>query len=788
MVRALDRKLLRDLQRLLPQASTIALVVAAGIAAFASLRTTYGSLLASRDAYYEREAMPDLFVTLTRAPESALERVRALPGVRSAESRVEGSVRVLLEGDPDPPSGRVISLPDQGEPRLGRLVVRAGRLPTPESPVEAAVLESFATSQLLAVGDPLSIVVGGVERRVRIVGTVMTPELVMPMNQGDFAPDPGRVPVLFLRRSALAPSLGLEGAFDSVVVAIEPGTDARALARNVERVLAPFGAPTAIDRDHQASHHVLQGELAQLEGLATFVPALFLAVSAFLVHVVLSRLLELQRSPIAMLRAIGYSRAAIARHYLVLVVLVVTAGALVGLVLGHRLGLSLTALYLDYFRFPDDVYRFDPLTAAVAVFASAAAATLGAGSTLRNVMNTPPAAAMQPPVPPVVRRGWFERLGVARLLGPVLALVAREILRHPARAALSSAGVAFAVAIVVVGRFGYDSIEALMRVQFHEAMREDLSVALTRPAGAHVLGEVSSLPGVVRVEGSRILLATVTNGAARREVAVQTVPRTGILRRIVDRDGRPTAVPTDGILMTDQLARSLGVDVGDPLTITPRAGDSRSFELRVRGLVDEPFGLQVYAEPETLARALREEPRFDALLVRFDPNREAEVLRALRRRPFVAGVVRKRQVIERFASASGAQMRAFTAILSVFAAIIAVGVVYNNARVSLSMRERDLASLRVLGFSRAEISGVLLGEIAVHVFVGIPLGALLGRDWANRIASTVDPETYRMPVRIAAESYLLAAFVVVAASAVSAMLVRRKLDHLDLVAVLKTRA
>lgn len=784
---ALDKKLVRDVVRLAGQGVTIALVVAAGIAAFVSLRTTYASLLRSRDVYYDRARMPDLFVDVTRAPLAVAERIAALPGVAAIDTRIEGPVRVMIEGELDPPVGIVQSIDDLGLPRLGTLVLRAGRLPDVTRRDEALLLHSFATRRGVALGERLTVIVDGTARSLRVVGFAMSPELVMPIVEGAMIPDADRVAVFFMRRRALEPLLDMRSSFTKLVVDVAPEGDERAVADAIERLLAPYGARGVVDRAHQPSARTLDGELAQLAGMSTFVPFLFLFVSAFLVHVVLSRLIQLQRGQIAMLRAIGYTRGEIVRHYLALVTIVVLLGAVLGVGLGVYLGEGMTGLYDAYFHFPERVYHVDAPTVIAALLASATAAFVGAFATAWSVTGVAPAAAMQPPTPAIVRPGLLDRAGVSRLLGPILALVTREIRRRPVRAAISSLGIAFSVGIVVVGRFSYDSIEQLMEVQFHAAMREDVAVGFVRTRPVAAIDELAALPGVIRAEGIRVTLARARRGPIHRDVPVMALPPDATLRAVVDGRGRRVASPREGVLMTDFLAERLGLRPGDRVELEWLEGRRRTSTLPLTGVVDEPFGMQIYIAPDRLRAELREAASVSTAVLRVERAREAELLAALRDRPLVGAVTRKRALLERFHAQSGEQMRIFTIVLSLFAAVIAIGIVYNDARVLLSMRERDLASLRVLGFTRAEISQILLGELGARVLVGIPVGLLLGRMWAHWMMSTVDPETYRLTVVIAPTSYLFAAGVVVTASLVSALLVRRRLDRLDLVAVLKTR-
>ena len=784
---ALGTKLVRDLARISGQALTIALVVASGIAGFVSLRSTYASLLEARARYYTRERMPDLFVSATRVPDAIAARIASLPGVATFETRIVGEIRVRLPNEIDPPSGRIHSIPDHGEPQHAALRLREGRLPEPGRDDEAVVLEPFARANALSAGDSVTLVVRAVARRVRVTGLVMSPEYVMSVAAGEITPDPARFAVFWMRRRALAPLLDLDGAFDEATVRVARGADEITVARRIERILEPWGANGVTTLARQPSNFMLEGELSQLKGLATVVPFLFLGVSAFLLHVVLSRILHLQRGQIATLRALGYSSREVGLHYLAMVGVIVLAGAILGIGIGAWLGRGLTGIYAEFFHFPDRVYRLDARTALIAVAFGGVSALAGALVTVAKIIRMPPAEAMQPEAPAAYRQTFIDRIVRAGLLAPAATMVFREITRRPVRVFVSAIGIAFSVAIVVVGRFGYDSMEALMALQFHDAMREDITLGFTRPRGARALHELASLPGVIRVEGTRTVPVRVRRGQTFRDTALIGIDTDVTLRAVVDRSGDRATIPEHGLVVSSKLAEVLGVHVGEHLDVTWMDDDRRTRSLLVAALVDEPFGMMMYMRQDALDAMTHAEPTYATAMLRVDEEDEEAVLRAIRDRPLIASVTRKRVLLERFRSQSGEQMGTFTAVLSVFAAIIAVGIIYNDARIALSMRSHDLASLRVLGFTRAEISYVLLGELFVRVLLGVPIGLVLGRDWAHRIAATVDPETYRMPVTIATSTYLFAAGIALASALVSALLVRRRLDHLDLVAVLKTR-
>jgi putative ABC transport system permease protein len=279
----------------------------------------------------------------------------------------------------------------------------------------------------------------------------------------------------------------------------------------------------------------------------------------------------------------------------------------------------------------------------------------------------------------------------------------------------------------------------------------------------------------------------VRSGPLWRDVVLQGHHDDHSLRVLLDTRGREIRVPPEGAIVSRKLAELLGFGPGDEIEIEPLDGERRTRRVRVAGLIDESFGLWAHMSDAALHRMLGEEPRVSMVTLRVDPHQLGELRRRVRDLPHVLAITRRQALIDQFREQSGRSMTAMTLILTAFAVVIAVGVVYNNARVALSVRARDLASLRVLGFTRGEISSVLLGELGVQVFLAIPAGLWIGARLAEAVMSTVDPERYRMEATISSSTYAFAALVALAAGLASALLVRRRLDRLDLIAVLKTR-
>lgn len=788
MLSALDKKLFRNLSTLAGQVLTIALVVAAGIATYVTLQGTWQSLHSSRDAYYERYRFGDVFASATRAPMTVADRIEALDGVARVYPRISEIVSLPFDDEPEPAAGRVLGIPTDGtQPELNGIQLERGRWPEPGRADEVMVLDNFAVARSLDPGDSLDVILNGSRRELRIVGTALGPEFVFAMEPGAAVPEPDSFAIIWMFEDAARAAFQMEGAFNDIVIKLQPRASEAAVLDAVDRILSPYGSFGAIGRDLQESHYFLSQELIQLEQMATVVPVIFLAVAAFLLNIVLSRLIHLQRPQIAALKALGYDDRAIGLHFLKLVTVVVLVGAVLGLVLGVYLGQGMITLYTGYFHIPDLRFTMDLKTGLVGVIVSLLAAVAGAAVAVRAVVRLPPAEAMRPPPPARYTRTIFERIGLFNLFGTSARMVIREITRRPLRTALSALGISMAVAIMVAGRFGMDAFDHLVDQVFQRAMTEDMAVTFVGPVPQRAVGELAHLPGVSRAEGLRIVPVRFENGPRYRDSVIWGQPDDLTMRTLLDMEGEAVEVPRDGILLNRKLAELLDLSIGERVRVHVREGQRGVHEIPITGLIDEMYGLQGYMHIDSVNRLLREGRTVSYVLLDVDPRYDSEVRRRLRDMRNVQSLFTRTALIERVRAQTGETWGAMTFILTLFAATIAIGVVYNNARVALSMRSRDLASLRVLGFTRAEISSVLLGELAVQVLLAIPIGLLLGTWMAEGIMETADPERYRMPAMISSKTYAFATAVTLASGLVSALLVRRKLDHLDLIGVLKTR-
>jgi putative ABC transport system permease protein len=784
---ALERKLARELLQLKGQIFTIALVVASGITSYTALRGTYESLEASRSVYYDGRRFADVFAGAKRVPAAVARRVAVLPGVAVVETRVTGEVTLPIDGLARPAYGRLLSVPDGREPATNAPHLRHGRWPERGAPDEVVVLESFAEANGLEPGDGLDAVIDGRLRTLRITGIALSPEFVFAVRPGALAHDAKRYAVLWMGRGAASAALGLEDAFNELSVRLEPDASEEDVRAAIDRLLAPHGGTGAFGRKDQTSHRILSQELGQLESLATMVPLIFLAVTVFLVNLVLGRLVRLQRSEIATLKAIGYRNRSIVAHYCWLVAVVVAPGAALGLLGGNTLGTQVLGLYERAFRFPTLDFRISASVVAIGLAASVGAALAGALGAVWGAVQVPPAVAMRPPAPASYRQSRLDRWRVSALLGPSGRMVLREIQRRPLRTALSALGMAGAAALLILGRFAWDSLLHYFDETFLREQRQDLQVVFSRPLSPRAVGELAAWPGVRRAEAVRAVAVRVRNGHLWREAVLLGLAPDATLRRLVSKSGAVVPVPRDGVVLSGVLADVLGVRVGDRPELLLREGDRRTVWPLVVGVVDDAAGLTVYAPLQQVAAMQGDAGAVSSVLLDVEPEAVRNVEGRLRRSPWVIDISDVRDDMNRLLDMNAQVMDVWTLFSVLLAASVVFGVVYNNARIAAAARSRELASLRVLGFTRREVSAILLYSLGVEVAVALPIGLWLGGVWARAFMRTVDRESFRWQVVIAPQTYLMVVVVVVVAALASALWVRRSIDRLDLIGVLKSR-
>jgi putative ABC transport system permease protein len=784
---ALNRKLLRDFWHLRGQAVAIAFIVASGVGVFVMSMASMQALNESAIAYYERYRFADVFASAKRVPTRVVDRIADIPGVQAVEPRIVKLATVDVSGFPEPVIAALVSHPERREPVLNRLAIRSGRSLLPGNIDEVIVGEPFADAHGLQPGDRLQVLINGKRRQLEIVGVALSPEFVYAIGPGALMPDNRRYGVMWMNESALAAAYDLEEAFNDVVLSLWRGTDEADVIEALDALLDRYGGLGAYARADQISNWFVMNEIKQLKTLAGILPVIFFSVVIFLINMIMSRLVATERSEIGLLKAFGYRDAAIAWHYAKLVVAITAVGVLLGWLVGFWMGRYITIIYADFFRFPTLQFTVSGQVFLISALLSLTAALLGTVSAVRRAAGLQPSEAMRPAAPPLFHRARHLADGAASWLDQPTRIILRQVFRWPLRSLVTSFGIATAVGVLVMALQWMDAIDFMVEQYFFDQQRQDVAVGLAEARDEEVGRDISHLPGVLVVEPRRAVTAKIHHGHRWRRETVIGMPADGKLEVVKDAAGQVVTMPPQGIVLSSKLAELLEVGEGDQVSIQVLEGRRPLRSVTVARVFETLIGTPAYMHIDALSRLIGEPGSVNLLFLAIDEQRAPELFLKLKEVPAVSAVTRRLAAVDMFHSTMAETMLIYISFFAVFAGAMAFGVVYNSIRISLSERGRELATLRVLGFRRAEIAYILFGEAALLLLIGIPFGCGLGWLLAWLMGSAFETELYRVPLVIEPSTYAVAVIITLCAVAASVMFVWDRLNRLDLIAVLKTR-
>ncbi len=784
---SLDKKLWRDLWKMKGQAFAIVLVIISGVATYVMLISVLDSLHVTREKFYREYGFADVFASLKRSSETLKPRIAEIPGVNLAETRVVANVKLDIKGFDEPVTAKLVSVPDTGTSYLNRLYLRKGRMVDPWKDNEVIVSEAFAEAHRFKPGDNFAAVINGKWKRLVIVGIALSPEFILQSRPGAISPDYKRYAILWMGRNALGTAYNMKGAFNDVSLSLNENAKADDVLIHLDNLIDNYGGFGSYARKDQMSHRFLSEEFKQLQSSAQIFPPIFIAVAAFLLNVVVSRTVNLQREQIAILKAFGYSNSDIAIHYVKMVLVIVIIGIAGGLAVGAWLGNGLGKIYMDFYRFPYLIYEIKPSVALTSALITISAALAGTIYSVWKAAAIPPAEAMRPEPPAFYKKSIIERLRLWRLISQPTRMIIRNIRRRPVKSLLTITGISLSCAIMIAGTFSKDAVDFMIDVQFRLSQKEDMTVTFVEPTSKKSLYELKSLTGIEHAEVFRSVPVKLRFGHRNYRTSIYGIESANQLNFLLDVNLSPVSLPPDGVILTDYLGDILGVRHGDMLTVEVMEGNRAIRQVPVVGFIKQYIGLQAYMDLNALNRLMREGNAVSGAYIAVDSMYQNEIYRKLVDMPRVAGVVMRKNEIRNFYETQAEAFLFFTFVATILAGTIAFGVIYNSARIALAERSRELSSLRVLGYTRAEISYIFLGELGLLALTSIPLGFILGTALCAYVANSVSSDLFRIPVVVESATYSLAATVIIASACLSGLIVRRKLDRLDLVAVLKAR-
>lgn len=785
MISSLNQKLLRDLWGIKGQVAAITLVMAAGIAIFIIMFGVLDSLKLTRDTYYERYQFADVFASLKRAPEAVKSRIDEIPGVSISQSRVVFGVTLQMESLSEPATGKIISLPDSSPTLLNKLYLREGRMLFPNE--ENAILadESFVKAHNLSLGDDLTVVMNGYRRTLKIIGVVLSPEYVYSIAPGALMPDSKRFGVFWMSRRSLEAAVNMKGAFNDISIKTERNASIEGVLTKIDSILKPYGGLISFARKDQLSNFFVANELKQLQGMGALAPVIFLSVAAFLINVVMSRQIATQREQIGMLKAVGYTNKEVSLHYLKMVLAITFFGSVIGLALGAWMGSGMTKMYTEFFHFPILKYSFSLEVMILAVFSCTLAAVIGTLFAIKNAAKLPPAEAMRPESPAAFKKSLLERIGLHQYLSFTSRIIIRQVDRRPIRTLMSSIGMAFALSILIFSFFMEDSMDYLMDVQYTMTQREDVNIGFVESKSAIALEEIKTISGVLMVEPIRDVPVYFKHNHFKKRGSITGLVNKPTLRRVIDDQLKSVSMPSEGIALNTTLANILQLKVGDVVEVEVLEEKRQTLKIPVSVITQEFIGLGAFMDIVKLNYILDSSPRITGASLLVDQNHSAQLYKELKAIPAIISLNITSVLRQIFEDIMAENLLKMMATNVMFASFISFGIIYNTARITLSERSRELASLRVLGLTRGEVAYILFGELGLITLLSLPIGIFLGYGMSVGMTESMDSELFRIPVYLKNSTYGYAVLIVLLSAMVSFYLVWRQVDNIDLVSAQK---
>jgi putative ABC transport system permease protein len=784
-MRALNRLFLSEIARLWRQGVAIVGLLACGIAIFVMSTGMIRALQTSRDSYYRQFRFADGFASLVRAPLSLLARIDDIPGIRSATGRIVREVLVDVPQMMEPVTCRLVSIDETPDRAVNGIYLRRGRFPEPCDRLEVVVNELFAQAHGLNPGDFLVANLAGKIERLHVVGIGLSPEFVYVVQPGLLMSDDRRYGVLWAPYRDLAPAFSMEGAFNHLSVELHARANTREIMHQIDVLTKPFGGLGAYDRSEQESHERVSDEMHQVRAMALVSPTIFLLVALFLLHIVFSRLVHQQRESIATLRAFGYYPYEIGWHYAKIVLVWVVAGVALGIATGMWLALWMGTFYMMFFRFPS----MDPPSLSwewvAAIGMAFAVALLGGFSSIRNAIHLPPAVAMKPEIPSRFRSIHGPWKGIMRI-GPVARMVIRRLESNPWITLFSTLGLALGLAILVLSAFMEDTIDYVIDHQFALSQRQDMTLTFHENASASALSDVKHMDGILDAEPFRSVPVRIRHEHRSKRLGLMGLDAQPMLFRVIDDRNHGRQFPDGGgLAITRKLAELIDAREGDLVEIELMEGQERSIFLPVAMVFPNYTGPAAYMNRFELHRLLEEGERVSGTFVRIDPLMREGIYQQIKETPAITGVLDKQAAVKNFKNIISHSTFWMRTINALFAAFIAFGVSYNSALIAYTERARDLATMRVMGFSRRELAAILLIEIGFVTLLAIPIGLLLGYAFCFWTTLAIDTDSHRFPLVVHHDTYAYGIIVLVSSIMVSSLAVIRLLKQIDILAVLK---
>ena len=787
-MRKLNIMLFREIRKSKGQFLAAAVVVFAGITMFVAVYMSYLNLKSSLEKFYDDYRFLHYYAEATHISPSVVRKVRKIKGVSEAYGRISQDVSADMGVDRRV-TVRLLSLPEYERPPINRLLVVSGRYIGSNPSDSCLVGEKFASFYKIRPGDKLKTIINLRTQEFRVAGIVSSPEFIYAMKSATaFTPSAEDFGIVYIQESMARSILGYGDTYNEVHVRFFAGADNDAAIDKIEYLLKPYGFIRGVQRKDQLSHSMVDGEIKQLEEMAWMFPAIFLTVAALIIYIMQKRVINHQRTQIGVMKAFGYRDYRILGHYLLYSLLVAVVGTIPAIWVGSWLGTQMTTLYNELFNIPVLEAKLDLEILMIAILISSAFCLLAGFQSTKKVLSIQPAQAMRPEAPKMGRRILLERWRTFWMqLSFGWKMSIRNLFRSSQRTSFTILGMTFAVMFLLITLFFFDSIDYVFTQHFFMMQKQDYKVIFSKTVDYYDALELRTINGVRKVEPIMEIPVEIQNGWMKKESIVVGLPQGSDLTCLIGSQRQPVVLPKGGIMLAEPIADKLGVKAGDTVSMKILIGDLKEKRVKVAGTVKQYAGFNCFMNLHALGSLLEEGDFATGALLTIDKGDSRQVIRDLYKQPGVETVEGRLKKYESFMELMEFN-NLFFGMMILFGVLMGFAIVFNTTVINIMERNRELASLRVLGYTRKETESIIFRENMLMGLVSLAPGIMLGRIICDLLAKQFSTDhLFAFEVVIYPRSFILTIASVFLYIVLAQWANRKSIYGLDMVEVLKNR-
>lgn len=783
----LFRNLLRDIKKSKGQFLSILIIVILGVTFYTGINSMFRNLSNSSIKYYQEYKLADIWVDLYKAPTGAKEKIESLSYVNESTGRIVNDASINISGENG--TVRLITLPDTKKGIVNDIVIKAGRYFSEGDSNQCLVDQDFFKANNLELGDYIYPIINGNKVKLKVVAVVKSPEFVYTLkDSSELMPDNKKFGIVYIKQSFGEAIFDFKGYINNISIKLTNGSNTEAAKDDIKKALKNYGVKNVIDRDEQTSTMMLTEEIKKLQSMGGTFPIIFFMVASVIIYIMMGRMVENQRVQIGVLKALGFTNMQVLSYYMCYSALIAITGSLIGSIFGTYMGVGLTKLINQYFNLPLEGARIYGELVLPASILTLFFCLFAGYHSCKVVFKIMPSEAMREKSPDSGKKIIIEKWKIVwKNIGHLWKIILRNLFRYKRRAILTSLGIIFSSAILLVALSMEDSINFMISQQYGNIQDYDIKVNLSKLVSVEELNKIKSIPHVVALEPVLETGVEITNGWRSKDVGFTALTKEPQMYKVEDKNNKPINLPDGGILISEKLANTLGVETNDRVNIKFFYPGKEKKEVTVKGIVVQYLGLSTYTSMDNLNSLLGEGMVANSAVLKLDNrNYENEVKSKLRDMAAVNSVESKTDALNALLKNMGAT-KSSIGVMIILSAILLIAVVYNIATINIFERQRELATLKVLGFKNSEIKKLIFNENYLITIFGITIGLPMGKFLGASMMSASSTDSYSFPYVIEFRTYILTIVLTIAFTVLTNFILMKKIKSIDMIEVLKNR-